>query len=466
MKKVSEYLLAITQQDHEALKSHLYPGDGLEAAAILICGRTGFSLKRLCVNSIINVPYEECSTRTPVRLSWPGEYIEKAIDAADKIGGTIILIHSHPGGLFNFSEIDDLSDREIMPSLRLGSENELIMHGSAIMIPNGSIKARLYDAFCHDYIIDKISCIGENIESLSHSDFSSILPFSSQMTQALGEYSACVVGASGTGSIVIENLARRGIGKLVIIDFDVMKNKNLNRILNSTVYDAEHERFKTLVLKEAIMKYRPDIEIITVQASVESEEAIIEASGCDVIFSCTDTMEARHYCELMSRSFVTPLIDVGVSIPTRQRKGESVRVADVCGRIDYVHPNNASLTDRGVITPEGLYAEYLMRVDPSGFEKRIQEGYIKGFLEEAPSVLTLNMIGACLAVEEWMARLFLYRHDSNCGHNRIFFSLAGKEFDYEKYTTRNLPNQHQVGEGLVYPLLGLVQKSNDKKIQA
>ena len=43
--------------------------------------------------------------------------------------------------------------------------------------------------------------------------------------------SACVgiAGAGGLGSVVAENLARAGIGRLVIADFDTIEPTNLNR---------------------------------------------------------------------------------------------------------------------------------------------------------------------------------------------------------------------------------------------
>ena len=46
--------------------------------------------------------------------------------------------------------------------------------------------------------------------------------------------SIAVVGCSGTGSPVIEQLARLGVGRLVLVDPDRVEEKNLNRIVNAT----------------------------------------------------------------------------------------------------------------------------------------------------------------------------------------------------------------------------------------
>src|SRR5450631_1557894 len=94
---------------HEATLAHLYPGDGLESAAILLCSRTPKPRLRLLVKEIIKIPDEECTVRTKDAICWPGAYLEKAIDLAEANDLAIVLIHSHPGGLFAFSGTDDAS---------------------------------------------------------------------------------------------------------------------------------------------------------------------------------------------------------------------------------------------------------------------------------------------------------------------------------------------------------------------
>ena len=56
--------------------------------------------------------------------------------------------------------------------------------------------------------------------------------------QRLRRLSIAVVGASGTGSPVIEQLVRLGVGEIIIVDDDHMEDRNVNRILNSTMRDV------------------------------------------------------------------------------------------------------------------------------------------------------------------------------------------------------------------------------------
>lgn len=460
---MTELTLAISATDHSALHSHLFPGDGLEAAAILICGRAGKLGQRLCVSSVIPIPYESCRERTPVQLEWPGEYLDDAIEAADKIGGTIILTHSHPGGFFDFSNLDDNSDQISIPSLQFGSTDEGIPHGSAIMVPDGSMKARIYEEGFNCKAVSRIWRLGPDMEDISHQNAPAKLPFSSLMTTELGSMTACVVGASGTGSPTIEMLARMGFGRIVIVEFDKMERRNLNRILNSSLADAASGTLKVDVMERGARAHRPEIEIVRIATPISDEAAIIAASGADVLFCCVDTMEGRLYCDLIAEACLLPLIDIGVMIPTRKGEHE-VEVADVIARIDYVYPGGATLRDRGEITGEGLREEELFRTDPETYARNLREGYIRGVAEEAPSVIALNMHASSLAVMDFIARLLPYRHDSNVTHDRIFLSLAARETDYE--LSDPPPSRGTIsiyGQGLKYPLLGMIVGASKRR---
>ncbi len=458
--------LAMTAEQHAQLKSHLFPDDNCEAAAIVICGRAGANGGKLCVQAVIEVPYNACSVRTPTRLKWPGNYLDDALDMADPTGASILLLHSHPGGMFDFSIYDDESDRIAIPCLFHGMSDMKIPHGSAIMVPNGAIRARLYDEQMKVTAIDRIVSYGSDIVDLANPFPVNIMAFSSDMTAALSCMTVCIVGVSGTGSIVAEQLARMGVGKLILIDFDVVKLKNLNRILNATIRDADNKRAKTLVTQQAIASYQPTTTVVTVETSISKPRAIIAASEADAIFSCVDTMEGRHYCDLMASAFVTPLIDLGVTIPTRKTEAGGRAIAEVCGRVDYVFPGGSSLGDRNVWTSEGLRREHLQRVAPENLKDQIAAGYFKGIPEEAPSVISLNMRAASTAVNEWLFRMFKVRADENELFASTYFSLVHS--DEEHTAERDIPNSPSsiLGRGLQYPLLGLPALNKPRKLAA
>jgi hypothetical protein len=442
---------------HEGLRRHLFPADGLEAAALLICTRAPGPRRRFLVRDVVLVPHDACKRRARDAITWPGTYIEQAIDLAEPTGSVILLMHSHPGGFYDFSDADDESDRQVMPSLfhAFGTE-----HGSAIMTPNGAVCARLYGPDLRARLVDFVTVAGDDISywwadtATPNGPGDRPIAFTSGMAAELGRLSALVVGASGTGSIVGEQLARLGFGGVSAVDFDRMEFKNLNRILNSTRADAEQGRLKVDVFADAVASHRgPDV-AMPVRASVTTREAVLAAAQCDVLFCCVDTLEARHIADLIAAAFLLPLFDVGVVVPVR-RKGQNFAIADVCGRIDYVQPGGATLQDRGVYTPESLRGEYLRQVAPEAHRQELAAGYLKGLVEEAPAVVTLNMRAASACVNEFIARAYPFRLEPNGRYARTTFSLAACEEEHEAEDAFTVAPSALLARGDLEPLLAL-----------
>lgn len=452
-----ETTLAFGGASHQELHRHLFPTDGLEAAALLICARTPGPRHRLLVRDVVYVPHAACKRRERDVITWPGEYLEKAIDLAEATESTIILIHSHPGGLFAFSDADDQSDGQVMPSLFQACG---MFHGSAIMTASGAVRARLYDPNCHVRPVDLVTVAGDNL-SYWWADKATLtgpgsrpVAFTSGMTAEFGRLSALVIGGSGTGSITGEQLARLGFGRVLMVDFDPVERKNLNRILNSKSNDAEAKRLKVDVFAEAVAGYRGKDVAVPVPVSIATRDAVLAAALCDVIFCCVDTLEARYIADLIAAAFLLPLFDVGVVIPVR-KNGDAFAVADACGRIDYVQPGGSSLGDRGVYTPESLRAEYLRKVAPEAHQQEIEAGYLKGLVEEAPAVITLNMRAASSCVNEFVARACPFRLESNRLYARSQFTLAACEEEYSAEDDFTCAPNPLLARGDVEPLLGL-----------
>lgn len=449
--------LAFSGAVHAQIKQHLFPGDGLEAAAILLCARTPQPRTRLIVRSVILVPHKACARRTPDAITWPGEYLEEAIDRGETEGLVLILIHSHPGGLYAFSDIDDASDRTVLPSLfqAFGS-----LHGSAIMTPDGAVRARLYSPAMEVRGVDVVTVAGDDLVFWWLDSATLIGPaerpmaFTSLMTEELGRLTAVVIGVSGTGSIVAEQLARMGFGLVLLIDFDRVEGKNLNRILNTTLEDAKAGRLKVDAFAGAVATYRGPGVATPIAASITERDAVLAASQADVLFSCVDTLEARQIADLIASAFLIPLFDLGVVIPVR-KTAKGIAIADVYGRIDYVQPGGSTLQDRGVYSPESLRAEYLQRVAPDEHRGELEAGYIKGIVEEAPSVITLNMRAASACANELIARLYPFRLEPNHLYARTQFSLAACEEEYVAEGEFTRSPSSTLGRGDTEPLLGL-----------
>jgi hypothetical protein len=450
------YILRLTQAQHDMLHSHLFPGDGLEAVALLLCGRrSGEEAHIITPHRVIAIPYDLCD-RAPERITWPTSTIDPIIAEAYGKGQAIVKVHSHPAGYKAFSRTDDDSDLSLFASITSLLDDEL-PHASAIMLPDGEMFGRVVanDGFVDD--LYSILCVGDDIRiwqrpagwrndgfTLRHAQ-----AFGSGTTALLRSLSVAVVGCSGTGSIVVEQLARLGVGRLVLIDPDYLEEKNLNRILNSGKEDAYLKRPKAHVLASAIAKMGLGQEVVPLVANLASKEAVLAVAECDITFGCMDGAEGRHLLNRLATFYCMPYFDVGVRLDADGKGG----IDNIVGAVHYLQPGRSSLLSREVYTMAEVEAESMRRANPEIYERRRRAGYLRGVLEDRPAVLSVNMFFASLMVNDFLARLHPYRNAPNSNYACISASLAELQFYSEPESDDCEVLKRHVGRGDVEPLL-------------
>src|SRR5579875_3898595 len=89
------------------------------------------------------------------------------------------------------------------------------------------------------------------------------LVFGKEGVELLKQKTVAVLGAGGVGSFAMEALARTGIGRLILIDKDVVDITNVNRQIPALVTTVG--RPKVDVMKERIAQINPDCEVIALQ---------------------------------------------------------------------------------------------------------------------------------------------------------------------------------------------------------
>lgn len=120
-----------------------------------------------------------------------------------------------------------------------------------------------------------------------------------------------VVGCGGLGGMVIECLARIGVGYLRVVDGDVFEESNLNRQLLSSTMNLG--RPKTLAAQQRVMAVNPLVEVDAVQAELTVENARQLLGECDVAVDCLDNIPARLVLQEAAKEAGIPVVHGAVA---------------------------------------------------------------------------------------------------------------------------------------------------------
>jgi adenylyltransferase/sulfurtransferase len=102
----------------------------------------------------------------------------------------------------------------------------------------------------------------------------------------------CVVGIGGLGNPIATRLVAMGIGKIRIVDRDVVELSNLHR---QTMFDeSDIGQIKVEAAAKKLKKMNPDVSIEALPVSVNDYTALDVVEGCDVVVDALDSVNARY----------------------------------------------------------------------------------------------------------------------------------------------------------------------------
>jgi molybdopterin/thiamine biosynthesis adenylyltransferase len=137
---------------------------------------------------------------------------------------------------------------------------------------------------------------------------------------------AVIIGCGGLGGYVIEELARLGVGNLVLIDSDVIEEHNLNRQILSTA-DVIN-RPKVEVACERVRAINPAVNVTPLKTIFFHDNGRELVQGADVVIDGLDTIPARlelaQICHEMSIPVVHGAIGGWYGQVATQLPGENI----------------------------------------------------------------------------------------------------------------------------------------------
>ncbi|MBL4590698.1 MAG: ThiF family adenylyltransferase [Phycisphaerales bacterium] len=129
----------------------------------------------------------------------------------------------------------------------------------------------------------------------------------------LGESHAMVIGCGALGCTSADLLVRAGVGRVTVIDRDLVEHTNLHRQCLFTDADAENHVPKASAAQSRLCAVNPQIRVLGVVAELNSinAEVLIEDGAFgkpDVIVDGTDNFETRYLLNDLSVMYALPYV--------------------------------------------------------------------------------------------------------------------------------------------------------------
>jgi len=406
---MAEFSLRIPAADWTRLRTHCAPSfrgrRDRETGAIGLLGKRTIAgnLRELIVAQMLWPGPGDVLAAPHSALTFTSRYLRRAHIAVRKAGlPGLVTFHTHPlaKSEVDFSWYDDEQDPLLLNNLQELWPGTLL---SSVVLGEASQKGRLWRSPTQRLMASNLITIGESVRYLPLDgrppkpapDAAEIFDRASALTGSgalalLSRSTIAVVGASGTGSLVCELLARAGCKRILLIDHDFVKLVNLNRILYATSDDAVHHRPKAEVLKRGIEALGLGCEVVPIVGSILENAVLERLNEADLLFGCVDKDYPRMLLCKYAYQHTVPYIDVGAEIG-----GDKEGIVSADTRTNYVAPGRWCLRCTGLVSPRRLAFESLTAPER---RRKIALGYSDDLMIRQPAVMDLNMRAASAGV--------------------------------------------------------------------
>lgn len=414
--------LIIPTDLYQVLQRHLFPGDADEHGAVISAGcvetPTGIRLLAREVH-VARDGVDYVPGRRGYRMLTGAFITERIIRARDE-RLIYLAVHNHGGqGSVAFSPDDLRSHERGYPSLLDIGRGIAV---GALVFAEDAVAGDIWLSHTRRVPLTSARVIGPTWRSLFPAQpprpdgidpryQRQSLMFGEPGQALLRELKVGIVGAGGVGSVLIELLARLGVGHLVVVDPDFVDLTNLPRLVGARSWDAMAAltrpgrpewlrrigtRFATRKVKLAeriARRANPSIRFEAIDGDFLRDPVPRAFIDCDFLFLAADPMPVRHLFNALAHQYSIPAVQVGSKVRVAKETG------DVVEAYSAARPLGAG---RGCLTCNGFIPADKLQADALSAKERRRQRYVDDPDIEAPSVIALNALGASVAANDFL----------------------------------------------------------------
>lgn len=419
--------LRIGAGDYSRLIDHLFRVDRDEHAAALLAAphvRADGGLT-LLVRELVPVEDEDFPPGHFGYRQTAPLFIAQHAGRAGELGLIYLSVHNHPGARekVSFSDDDLASHRRLFPHL-LDLTGGTPVGG--LVLGSASAAGELWIRDAEPTQLDCLRVVGPNLqrhrarpqrereESWARFDRQARL-FGTTGQAILGDLRVGVIGVGGGGSMLVEQLAHLGVGEIVGVDNDVVKEHNLSRIVGATPRDARDCVKKVEVARRLCRRIDPAAQFVSVDGDVADLHVAEKLVDLDFLFLATDTVTSRLVFNAVVHRYLIPGIQIGAKVELRS---DSSTIEEIYTAVRPVYP------DRGCLQCAGLLDPMRLQMEAATPDERKAQNYLGTPHVVDPSVISLNGIAASHAINTMLFSA-VGLADAGLLDHRLFFPRDG-----------------------------------------
>lgn len=355
----------------EGVRRHVEDFSEGEQAGFLICGSaSGPPSTLLLAREWIPIPSHEVRRDDDgYMLSWSASFNASVLDRADELRGSALLVHSHGDSvrprlsgpdMRNASRLFPVFSR-LLPGRPCGSVVLGDAAASGVFWSEGTVVATLNSLHVVGAPLTKWrpepQCLNRTRRRLDRQNRAIGRTSDAQLAGS----AVAVIGLSGGGSHVGQQLAHQGVGHLIGIDDQLIEEVQLGRMVGAREEDVGLV-FKTAAMKRLVESIDHEIVFDEVRERFPAAASRNALLGVDVVIACVDSFLAREQINAFCRRHHLPLIDIGMNIKT----DETGRLISATGQVIVVTPDSPCLRCGPLLSDAVLERE--RRDRPPGYD--------------------------------------------------------------------------------------------------
>jgi molybdopterin/thiamine biosynthesis adenylyltransferase len=419
----SSVRLVLTEELRRALIAHLFPGDGDEHGAVLLAGiaRDGNGI-RLLGRELIRA--DDGVDYVPGQRGYrmlTAEFVGRAIRRARNERLAYLAIHNHASGdRATFSGDDMRSHERGYPALLAIARGLPV---GALVVAQQAVAGDIWLTDGARLPVELTVVVGARrtelrpapgglrdagIDAMFHRQS---LMFGPAGQARLRAAKVGIIGSGGAGMLLVEWLARLGVGELIVADPDRVHPTNLPRLPGASRSDALNpfrsthwpawlrrlgarlDRPKVELARRLVLRTPGPTKIRPIFGDIRDPDVAAQFIACDFLLLAADPDQARLVANAICQRYLIPGASVGSKVNVEVTTGE---VQDVFAVMRPIQPGAGCLWCNGIISGARLAEE-----SATDGELRAQR-YVDDPLVTAPSVITLNATASALAANRML----------------------------------------------------------------